>query len=129
MNEVFGPGGFLEKCMLAGFDRTAVGSDYESGRRNWRWRIGARCVRNAPPRHRLGWDGHGDKRCLSAPGNLQRTARGDFHGDEVAVRNSSTRRISFSAEALRADLKVAVMKGAQIFCASRSFIRCRIRRC
>src|SRR5258708_4011204 len=29
MNEVFGPGGFLEKCMLAGFDRTAVSSDYE----------------------------------------------------------------------------------------------------
>src|SRR6267143_391104 len=29
MQEVFGPGGFLEKCMLAGFDRTAVGSDYE----------------------------------------------------------------------------------------------------
>src|SRR6266702_6192915 len=29
MREVFGPGGFLEKCMLAGFDRTAVSSDYE----------------------------------------------------------------------------------------------------
>src|SRR5713101_782380 len=29
MQEVFGPGGFLEKCMLAGFDRTAVGADYE----------------------------------------------------------------------------------------------------
>src|SRR5712692_8014137 len=29
MHEVFGPGGFLEKCMLAGFDRTAVGADYE----------------------------------------------------------------------------------------------------
>src|SRR5216684_2108276 len=29
MHEVFGPGGFLEKCMLAGFDRTAVSSDYE----------------------------------------------------------------------------------------------------
>ena len=29
MQEVFGPGGFLEKCMLAGFDRAAVGSDYE----------------------------------------------------------------------------------------------------
>src|SRR5260370_12698726 len=29
MREVFGPGGFLEKCMLAGFDRTAVNSDYE----------------------------------------------------------------------------------------------------
>src|ERR1700674_935729 len=29
MQEVFGPGGFLEKCMLAGFDRTAVSSDYE----------------------------------------------------------------------------------------------------
>src|SRR5260370_1163896 len=29
MREVFGPGGFLEKCMLAGFDRAAVSSDYE----------------------------------------------------------------------------------------------------
>src|SRR6266568_2759543 len=29
MKEVFGPGGFLEKCMLAGFDRAAVNSDYE----------------------------------------------------------------------------------------------------
>jgi ATP-dependent DNA helicase DinG len=29
MQEVFGPGGFLEKCMLAGFDRTAVSADYE----------------------------------------------------------------------------------------------------
>src|SRR6266571_8552657 len=29
MREVFGPGGFLEKCMLAGFDRAAVNSDYE----------------------------------------------------------------------------------------------------
>ncbi|MCU1314903.1 MAG: helicase c2, partial [Candidatus Acidoferrum typicum] len=29
MQAVLGPGGFLEKCMLAGFDRTAVGSDYE----------------------------------------------------------------------------------------------------
>src|SRR5713101_6809410 len=29
MQEVFGPGGFLEKCMLAGFDRLVVNSDYE----------------------------------------------------------------------------------------------------
>src|SRR6266446_9581630 len=29
MHEVFGPGGFLEKCMLAGFDRSTVNSDYE----------------------------------------------------------------------------------------------------
>src|SRR5207302_3904533 len=29
MREVFGPGGFLEKCMVAGFDRSTVSSDYE----------------------------------------------------------------------------------------------------
>jgi ATP-dependent DNA helicase DinG len=29
MQEVFGPGGFLEKCMLGGFDRSTVTSDYE----------------------------------------------------------------------------------------------------
>src|SRR6266853_3502906 len=29
MHEVFGPGGFLEKCMVAGFDRLTVCSDYE----------------------------------------------------------------------------------------------------
>src|SRR6266436_3651768 len=29
MREVFGPGGFLEKCMVGGFDRLAVNSDYE----------------------------------------------------------------------------------------------------
>lgn len=29
MQEVFGPGGFLEKCMRGGFDRTVVTSDYE----------------------------------------------------------------------------------------------------
>jgi len=29
MREVFGPGGFLEKCMLGGFDRTVASSDYE----------------------------------------------------------------------------------------------------
>ena len=29
MREVFGPGGFLEKCMLGGFDRAVVCSDYE----------------------------------------------------------------------------------------------------
>ncbi len=29
MQEVFGPGGFLEKCMVGGFDRLAVNSDYE----------------------------------------------------------------------------------------------------
>jgi hypothetical protein len=29
MREVFGPGGFLEKCMVAGFDRATVSSDYE----------------------------------------------------------------------------------------------------
>jgi ATP-dependent DNA helicase DinG len=29
MREVFGPGGFLEKCMRGGFDRTTVSSDYE----------------------------------------------------------------------------------------------------
>src|SRR6267378_3360078 len=29
MREVFGPGGFLEKCMKAGFDPTTVSSDYE----------------------------------------------------------------------------------------------------
>ncbi|HYL85830.1 MAG TPA: ATP-dependent DNA helicase [Candidatus Angelobacter sp.] len=29
MHDVFGPGGFLEKCMLGGFDRAAVSSDYE----------------------------------------------------------------------------------------------------
>jgi ATP-dependent DNA helicase DinG len=29
MREVFGPGGFLEKCMMGGFDRTVVSSDYE----------------------------------------------------------------------------------------------------
>jgi ATP-dependent DNA helicase DinG len=29
MKEVFGPGGFLEKCMKGGFDRAVVGSDYE----------------------------------------------------------------------------------------------------
>ncbi|HKD52229.1 MAG TPA: ATP-dependent DNA helicase, partial [Candidatus Acidoferrum sp.] len=29
MREVFGPGGFLEKCMKGGFDRSVVGSDYE----------------------------------------------------------------------------------------------------
>jgi len=29
MHEVFGPGGFLEKCMVVGFDRAAVSSDYE----------------------------------------------------------------------------------------------------
>src|SRR5215467_10162916 len=29
MQEVFGPGGFLEKCMRGGFDRSVVGSDYE----------------------------------------------------------------------------------------------------
>src|SRR5213079_2571626 len=29
MHEVFGPGGFLEKCMVAGFDRSTVSSDYE----------------------------------------------------------------------------------------------------
>jgi ATP-dependent DNA helicase DinG len=29
MQEVFGPGGFLEKCMLGGFDRAVVVSDYE----------------------------------------------------------------------------------------------------
>jgi len=29
MKEVFGPGGFLEKCMKGGFDRSVVSSDYE----------------------------------------------------------------------------------------------------
>jgi ATP-dependent DNA helicase DinG len=29
MQEVFGPGGFLEKCMKGGFDRAVVSSDYE----------------------------------------------------------------------------------------------------
>jgi ATP-dependent DNA helicase DinG len=29
MHEVFGPGGFLEKCMTGGFDRSTVASDYE----------------------------------------------------------------------------------------------------
>jgi ATP-dependent DNA helicase DinG len=29
MQEVFGPGGFLEKCMQGGFDRSVVSSDYE----------------------------------------------------------------------------------------------------
>ena len=29
MQEVFGPGGFLEKCMKGGFDRPVVNSDYE----------------------------------------------------------------------------------------------------
>ena len=29
MREVFGPGGFLEKCMTGGFDRSTVASDYE----------------------------------------------------------------------------------------------------
>src|SRR6266851_3834372 len=29
MQEVFGPGGFLEKCMVGGFDRLTVNSDYE----------------------------------------------------------------------------------------------------
>jgi ATP-dependent DNA helicase DinG len=29
MQEVFGPGGFLEKCMMGGFDRTTVTTDYE----------------------------------------------------------------------------------------------------
>ena len=29
MREVFGPGGFLEKCMKGGFDRSVVNSDYE----------------------------------------------------------------------------------------------------
>src|SRR6266850_980492 len=29
MREVFGPDGFLEKCMKGGFDRTTVTSDYE----------------------------------------------------------------------------------------------------
>jgi len=29
MHDVFGPGGFLEKCMTAGFDRPAVSSEYE----------------------------------------------------------------------------------------------------
>jgi len=29
MREVFGPDGFLEKCMRGGFDRTTVTSDYE----------------------------------------------------------------------------------------------------
>jgi hypothetical protein len=31
MREVFGPDGFLEKCMRGGFDRTTVASDYEYG--------------------------------------------------------------------------------------------------
>ncbi|HVH60182.1 MAG TPA: ATP-dependent DNA helicase [Candidatus Sulfotelmatobacter sp.] len=29
MKEVFGPGGFLEKCMRGGFDRSVVSADYE----------------------------------------------------------------------------------------------------
>ncbi|PYT61029.1 MAG: hypothetical protein DMG35_10060, partial [Acidobacteria bacterium] len=29
MEEVFGPGGFLEKCMRGGFDRAVVSADYE----------------------------------------------------------------------------------------------------
>jgi ATP-dependent DNA helicase DinG len=29
MREVFGPGGFLEKCMVGGFDRAVANSDYE----------------------------------------------------------------------------------------------------
>ena len=29
MREVFGPGGFLEKCMASGFDRSTISSDYE----------------------------------------------------------------------------------------------------
>jgi ATP-dependent DNA helicase DinG len=29
MKDVFGPGGFLEKCMKGGFDRSVVGADYE----------------------------------------------------------------------------------------------------
>jgi ATP-dependent DNA helicase DinG len=29
MQEVFGPGGFLERCMKGGFDRSTVSSDYE----------------------------------------------------------------------------------------------------
>ncbi|HEX8881388.1 MAG TPA: ATP-dependent DNA helicase [Candidatus Acidoferrum sp.] len=29
MKEVFGPGGFLEKCMKGGFDRSVVSADYE----------------------------------------------------------------------------------------------------
>lgn len=29
MKEVFGPGGFLERCMKGGFDRSVVGADYE----------------------------------------------------------------------------------------------------
>ena len=30
MREVFGPGGFLEKCMGGGFDRAAISSEYEN---------------------------------------------------------------------------------------------------
>jgi len=29
MHEVFGPRGFLEKCMVAGFDRSTESSDFE----------------------------------------------------------------------------------------------------
>src|SRR6267378_255750 len=77
--------------------------------------IGARRVRNAPSRHRGGGHGNGKDPRLFAAGDLQRSARGDFDGYQVAPGTALPERYSFFAEAFRAQLESRGDEGALKF--------------
>jgi len=60
--------------------------------------------------------GTGKNAGVFVAGDLQRAARGDFHGDKIACKNSCTKKdVPFLQKYFAPNLKVAVMKGRSNF--------------
>ena len=122
MRDVFGPGGFLERCMIGGYEhrRGAIG---DGG-------AGARRVRKTSPRDFGSRHGNREDAGVFAAGDLQRAARGDFDGHEIAARAALPEGYSVFAEALCAGVESGGDEGAvEFFVPQRKCIRWRISRC
>jgi len=97
MQEVFGPGGFLERCMQGGIDRAAVGGRLRNtGRRNWRWRMVHDAFETSYHAMVEAGTGTGIDAGYLLPAELQRPAGGDFHG-EKSLQDSCSISSTFSS--------------------------------
>jgi len=130
MREVFGPGGFLEKCMRGGFDRSTVSADYEH--RPGQLEM-AELVHDAFETHH-----HAIVEAGTGTGKtLAYLVPAICSGRRVVISTATKslqeqlyqKDIPFLQKHFATDLKVVVMKGVRIFCAARSCIRWRTSRC
>jgi len=111
MREAFGPDDSL-KMHEGGFDRTVTSTTSTPAQLEMAELVHDAFERATTPSWKRA-RGPG-RRCIPTAGDLQRAARGDFHGDEIAAGTALPKDIPFLQKHFAPNLKVAVMRAGRI---------------